>query len=78
MNFLVDAIAERDLLCLKMDKDPNNYYPNVIFEDQCMKTIAIIKNQIESIHVDSTIDEKSKLDSKSIHFLQRNNPNGIH
>ena len=47
-NFLHDAIAEKDMFCLNIGVDPNNYYPNLQFKENCNNAIKIIKYQIEN------------------------------
>jgi len=56
-NFLHDAIAEKDMLCLLLEVDPNNYIPNLQFKEKCKHAIEILKYQIENTLENSNSDK---------------------
>ena len=56
-NFLHDAIAEKDMFCLIIGVDPDNYYHNLQFKENCNRAIEIIKYQIENTIENSDSDK---------------------
>ena len=47
-NFLLDAIAEKDMICLLMGVDPKKHEPNIQFKEKCKQAIEIIKFQLDN------------------------------
>ena len=48
-KILLNAIAERDLLCLKNQINPKSYNPNVYFQKHCYHAIDVINKQIAGL-----------------------------
>ncbi|MFZ4581890.1 MAG: hypothetical protein ACOYM7_04485 [Paludibacter sp.] len=70
-KIILNAIAERDLLCLKNQINPKSHYPNIFFQKNCNVAIDVLNKQIAGLQEnnqlfkvdDASVNEKLTIDS---------------